>query len=193
MSAILSRLQCVKSYICAHNFLSSNSRSRIRNKIFIVWLRFPCASFDWNILHNELNSSDICENASWHWVTIGSYYSPSNVQRQTLKLTNNGPVKWRTGSQPAILSETLLQHPLKLFYRITMDVNQGLTHNLFANLAQCKFHGIPWDCSWQWNWHTSNFMEFHGIPWNCSCQQNWHTPSSMDFHGTARVSEIGPI
>ena len=30
--------------------------------------------------------------------------------------------------------------------------------------------------------------KFHGIPWNCSCQRNWHTPSSMEFHGTARVS-----
>ena len=34
-------------------------------------------------------------------------------------------------------------------------------------------------------------MEFHGIPWNCSCQRNWHTPSSKEFHGTAGVIEIG--
>ena len=35
--------------------------------------------------------------------------------------------------------------------------------------------------------------QFHGIPWNCSCQRNWHTPSSMDFHGTARVMDIGAL
>ena len=33
--------------------------------------------------------------------------------------------------------------------------------------------------------------KFHGIPWNCSWRRNWRTPSSMEFHETARVSEIG--
>ena len=35
--------------------------------------------------------------------------------------------------------------------------------------------------------------KFHGIPWNFSFQRNWRTPSSMEFHGTARGSEIGAL
>ena len=35
--------------------------------------------------------------------------------------------------------------------------------------------------------------KFHGIPWNCSCQRNWHILSSMEFHGTSRFSEIGAL
>ena len=64
---------------------------------------------------------------------------------------------------------------------------------LSAKLAHSKFHGIPWKCSCQRSWRTSNSMEFHGtaiviefsallVPWN-----------SMEFHGTAPVSEIGTL
>ena len=65
-----------------------------------------------------------------------------------------------------------------------------------AKLAHFKingFHGVPWNCSCQRNWHTWSSMEFHGIPWNWSCHRNWRTPSSMEFHGTARVIEIGAL
>ena len=64
---------------------------------------------------------------------------------------------------------------------------------LSAKLAHSKFHGIPWNCSCQWNWRTPSSMEFHGtarvsemgalqVPWN-----------STEFHGTARISEIGAL
>ena len=35
--------------------------------------------------------------------------------------------------------------------------------------------------------------KFHGIPWKCSYQRNWRTPSSMEFHETARFSEIDAL
>ena len=62
-----------------------------------------------------------------------------------------------------------------------------------SKVAHFKFHGVPWNCSYQRNWRTLSSMEFHGIPWNCSCRRHWRTPSSMEFHGTARVIEIGAL
>ena len=59
--------------------------------------------------------------------------------------------------------------------------------------SSMEFHGIPWNCSCHRNWRTWSSMEFHGIPWNCSCQRNWRTSSSVEFHGTSRVIEIGAL
>ena len=50
-------------------------------------------------------------------------------------------------------------------------------------------------------WNSMEFLvsaklahsKFHGIPWNFSFQRNWRTLSSMEFHGTSRVSEIGAL
>ena len=47
---------------------------------------------------------------------------------------------------------------------------------LSAKLAHSKFHGIPWNCSYQRNWRTQSSMEFHG--------------TAHGFHGTAHVIEI---
>ena len=69
---------------------------------------------------------------------------------------------------------------------------------------RARFHGIPWNCSCQRNWHipssmefhgtarvveigaTLSPMEFHGISWNCSCHRNWRNPSSIEFHEIPR-------
>ena len=62
----------------------------------------------------------------------------------------------------------------------------SMEHLVSAKLAHFKFHGIPWNCSCQWNWRTPSSMEFPGtdrviengacqVPWNsleCSCQRN---------------------